>query len=597
VAAEIEERNAQVHWLVAGQFGLGTRGKTLSLTRADFNEALEKAGLKVVAEVPDRVGSGDTVSVTLEIDSLKKLTLKHVVGAVPELKELAGKADQIGKLRDPSVDDVAGILGEGKLLDTVKQILAPEEAPESGGDAGDATGDTDAILEKGEVQEKTAKSAISMFVKATSKSSKAKAKPAARQIRDLVEETVWGMAADLLSTPEVAAVEQAWRGLRFLLTQCPKDSQMVVVVMETDPEHLLEDLGARDRTEEVDEPECIFVPHAYDSVEPLGDIADFAEGELIPVVVGVSPALFGQDDPQALPDAFEALERARNEDVPDWATAWDELRMRESTRWLCAVANRVALKGEGAGAAARTCFGSGVWGIATMFAKSFATTGGFASIFGKTGSVSAPATHTIAEGRYADTAAPTEAFYAIAPADVLAKNGVLGMGSARNSDALVLAKAPCVRAAKDVVPLPAQILTGRIVRFSSWVKSQLPEGCNSSTANDIFMAAASVFLFPGQEEWAHVRAAVTNIEGEAHVVVHSRANPRVASIPLDITFPLPLGWSVPAPEDDGESAAAKPSAGAAAEVKSDAAPEKKDDGGIASASVGFDASMVDGDES
>ena len=596
MAAEIEERNAQVHWLVAGQFGLGARGKTLSLTRADFNEALEKAGLKVEAQVPDRVGAGDTVSITLEIDSLKKLSLKHVVGAVPQLKELAGKADELAKLRDPSVDDVAGVLGEGKLLDAVKKILGPSEEAPAAADAGDVTGDVDAILEKGKVQEKTAKSAISMFVKATS-SSKPKAKPAARQIRDLVEATVWGMAADLLRSPEVAAVEQAWRGLRFLLTQCPKDAQMIVVVMETDPEHVLEDLGARERTEEVDEPECIFVPHEFDAIEPLAELADFAEGELIPVVAGVSPALFGQDDPQALPDAFDSLEHARNDDVPDWATAWDELRMRESTRWLCAVANRVALKGEGAGAAARTCFGSGVWGVATMLARSFASTGGFAHIFGKTGSVSAPATHTIAEGRYADTAAPTEAFYAIAPADVLAKNGVLGMGSARNSDALVLAKAPCVRAAKDVVPLPAQILTGRIVRFSSWVKTQLPEGCNSSTANDIFMAAASVFLFPGQEEWAHVRAAVTNIEGEAHVVVHSRVNPRVATIPLDISFPLPLGWSVPAPDDDGQSAAPEPSAGAAAEVKADDAPEKKDDGGIASASVGFDAGMLDGDKS
>ncbi|MEZ4335022.1 MAG: hypothetical protein R3B82_00150 [Sandaracinaceae bacterium] len=183
-----------------------------------------------------------------------------------------------------------------------------------------------------------------------------------------------------------------------------------------------------------------------------------------------------------------------------------------------------------------------------MFARSYAS-GGFAHIFGKTGSVSAPATHMIKEGRYADTAAPTEAFYAIAPADLLAKNGILGLGSAKNSDAIVLAKSPCVRGAKDAVPLPAQILTGRIVRFSTWVKAQLPEGCNSATANDIFMSAASVFLFPGQQEWAHVRAAVTNIEGEAHVVVHSRANPKVAD-PFRSTSPSPsrsTGASRPRP--------------------------------------------------
>ena len=72
---------------------------------------------------------------------------------------------------------------------------------------------------------------------------------------------------------------------------------------------------------------------------------------------------------------------------------------------------------------------------------------------------------------------------------------------------------------------------------------------------------------PGRATAAHVRAAVTNIDGEAPVIAHSRANPRFASIPFDIASPLPLHWSVPAPEDDGPSDAPKPDAGSAAEVK------------------------------
>lgn len=589
MAGEIEDRGeAQVHWLVAGQFGLGARGKTLTLTRADFNEALEKRGLSVQASIPDAVGTGDTISVTLQIDSLKALTLKHVVSAVPALTALSQKAEKLAGLKSPTVDEVKKILGEGKLFDAARAVLEGGEAP-AAPSGGEVTGDPDAIFEKAAVQEKTAKSAISMFVKATSSTQK-KAKPGARQLRDLVEEATWAMARDVLASPEVQAVEATWRGVRFLVTQCPKDAQMEVVLLETDLEHVVEDVASRERGEDIDEPECIFVPFEVDSTAPLADLADLAESELIPVVVGVSPKLFGGSHPQEIPDAFEALEHARNEELPEWAVTWDELRMRESTRWLCAVANRVALHTEGSGAAARTCFGSGVWGLATLLARSYGATGGFAHIFGKTGSVSAPATHTIKGGRYADTATPTEAFYAIAPTEVLAKNGILGMGSAKNSDALVLAKAPCVRGAKDVVPLPAQILTGRIVRFATWVKAQLPEGCNSATANDIFMSASSVFLFPGQQEWAHVRAAVTNIAGEAHVVVHARANPKVASIPLDISFPLALSWSVPAPTDDGPSTAPKPSAGAAASVKAQKDPSK-DEGGIASVGLGFDVGL------
>lgn len=592
MAAEIEDRGgAQVHWLVAGQFGLGDRGKTLTLTRADFNEVLQKASLSVQATIPDAVGAGESRAVTLQVDSLKKLTLKHVVGAVPELTELAAKAEQIGKIKDPTVAGLEDIVGPGRLLDAMKAIVSPDEAPAGGAGGGDASGDTKKIFEKAEVQKPTAKSAVSAFIKATSTSSKKKGKSTSRQLRDLMEEVVWGMAADVLGSPEVRAMETAWRGLRFLVTQCPKDAGMAVVLLETEPENALDELGKRERADDIDEPECIFIPHEFASTEPLGELADFAEQELIPIVAGVAPSVFGAADSQGIPAAFDALEHARNEEDPEWVETWNTLRARPSSRWLCAVANRVALHAEGSGVAQRTVFGPGVWAVASMLAKSFAGTGGFARIFGKAGSVNAPATHTIAKGQYADTACPTEGFYPIAATEMVAKNGILGLSSARNSDAVVLSKAPCASNASGVIPLPAQILTGRIVRFATWVKPQLPEGCNSATANDIYMAAASVFLFPGNEEAAHVRAAVTNIEGEAHVVVHSRANPAIASVPFDIGFPLPLGWSVPAPEDDGESAVAAPSAGSAAEVKPEAKGDKGDGVGLAGSSVGFDVGI------
>ncbi|HBQ14288.1 MAG TPA: hypothetical protein DEF51_25205, partial [Myxococcales bacterium] len=115
MAGEIEDRGgAQVHWLVAGKFGLGERKKTLALTRADFDDALKSRGIEIVARVPDAVGSDETRTYTLKVESLKHLTLKHVVGAIPELTELAAKADQVAKLKDPSVDSLREVVGEGK---------------------------------------------------------------------------------------------------------------------------------------------------------------------------------------------------------------------------------------------------------------------------------------------------------------------------------------------------------------------------------------------------------------------------------------------------------------------------------------------------
>ncbi len=131
MAGEIEDRGAaQVHWLVVGEFGLGEPGKTLRLTRADFNEALEKAGLTVQATVPDIVGNGEAKSITMTIGSLKDLTLKNVFKAVPELADLAGKADQTAKIKDPTTDDLERLFGKGALYEALaKELSPPAEAP------------------------------------------------------------------------------------------------------------------------------------------------------------------------------------------------------------------------------------------------------------------------------------------------------------------------------------------------------------------------------------------------------------------------------------------------------------------------------------
>ena len=370
----------QVRWLIAGAFGLGERGKTIRLTRADFNEVFAARKITVTATVTDAIGAGDTRSFELGASSLKELTLKHVMRSVPELGEIAAMADKVAKLKDPTVESVGEIVGEGKLLDAARALLSPDDAPTAGGDAGSTTGDAEAIFDKAEVAKPTAKSAIDMFIRASSSSSKKKSRPAARQLRDLVEEVAWGMAKDVLAADAVRAVEESWRGVRFLVMECPKDAAMEVCLLETDPEHVLEDLENRTRGDEVEEPDCIFIPHDYTTTEGLAELADHAEGNLIPIVVGADPTLFGAGEPFEVPEAFEAIERANNDEVPGWATAWDELRMLEPTRWLTAVTNRVVLHAEGKGAAERVVFGSGVWAVAAMLARSYRSTGGFAKI-------------------------------------------------------------------------------------------------------------------------------------------------------------------------------------------------------------------------
>jgi len=259
-ATEVQDPgSALVHWLVVGRFGL-SKGKRLTLTRADFDEALQKANITVEATIPDMIGKAGTRTVSLKIDTLKALALKTVVAGMPELTALLAKAEDVAKLKDPSPEQLAGIVGEGKLLERMKGMLAPEEAKPAA--KAEATGGD--IFEKADVPQKTVKSAIDMFVKSVPSSSRKKGTAGARQLRDLIEETAYGVASDVLRSPEVSAIEGAWRGLRMLLTECPKDANMQVVVIEADPEDAVEVLREREHADGVDEPDCIFIPARSD---------------------------------------------------------------------------------------------------------------------------------------------------------------------------------------------------------------------------------------------------------------------------------------------------------------------------------------------
>ena len=118
----------------------------------------------------------------------------------------------------------------------------------------------------------------------------------------------------------------------------------------------------------------------------------------------------------------------------------------------------------------------------------------------------------------------------------------LGFGSRRNSANLVLKGVPTVRSGDDVIPLPAQMLTGRIVRFARWVLAQLPPNTPEPEVKSLFEQAAAVFLFPAAQESARLEAQVISPKegGPRSVVLQVSAAPLLAGIPFHLGFSLPL---------------------------------------------------------
>jgi len=285
----------------------------------------------------------------------------------------------------------------------------------------------------------------------------------------------------------------------------------------------------------IDHPDLYVIVDPCDDVAVLAQLADTADRLLAPVLATVSPRLFG------VADAAAVAGRA-DEDGAGLPSKWADLRQEEGARWLCAVTNRVVVAREGVGAAKRVAFGSPTLALAAMLAASFRETRSFARIMGAAGALEAPGTWELPSGRDQGTSVPTEAFFSIRTQAELAKQGVLGMGSGRNTSKVQLSEMPMVRQSVDAAPLSAQVLTGRIARFAQWVCDQVPPGASDQEAAALFEEAAKVFLFAGLDEGtATLRAGVGKAKDGARMVeIACKLPAPLAGIPFQMAFALPL---------------------------------------------------------
>ncbi|NMO23616.1 type VI secretion system contractile sheath domain-containing protein, partial [Pyxidicoccus fallax] len=353
-----------------------------------------------------------------------------------------------------------------------------------------------------------------------------------KAVRDVIEEALLLTAKDVLAAEPVAQLESAWRGLKWLVDQAPKSSGLAVEVLDVDRAWLLDSLQGALSADPFDRPDAVFVVDATDDVGLLGRLAGLGERAQVPVVAAVSPSLLG------LPPGELSLGLEEERDTV--SEAWTELRQDESARWLSAVINRAVVVSEGRGVAKRASFTSPALAVAAMMAASFRDTGAFARIMGQPGGLRAPATWEVPSGREKGLSIPTELFLPIRAQSRLEERGILGLGSGRNADAVLLAAAPTVYGGGYSVPLPAQLLTGRIVRFATWVRDQLPPGSGNDEVSAIFSQAAEVFLFRGATENGQVRAELVSTGDGRGVQVSATVRPEHAGTRFQLGFVLPL---------------------------------------------------------
>lgn len=543
---------SRVRWWVAGTFTPSPSGRRFQVTPDTFAEELARAAVGLRVSVPDRLGSGETRTVELSFPKLRSFIVAEVVAAVPELRALKALMDGLDKLpAEAAVQRIEAVVGAGRLSEAVGTVLREKQVAASPkGTHGVSNGThaapaatksadlVDSIFARTEAArpEQAAKAGVDAFLRAigTRSTSPAGAPAAVAPARTLVDEAIQATARDVFAHPLIARLESAWRGLKMLVDLCPTSSGMAVEVLDVEVAAVVEAVEQQLPVDRFERPDALFVLEPVEDVAALGRLASLGERAQLPVVVAVPPSLVGAAS------AAEVVTRVEEEPsgLPE---AWTALRAEQSSRWLCAAQNRVVVMADGQGARRRICFTSPALGVAALLASSFRETGSFARILGKEGGVQAPSVWELPPGRDAGTSVPTEALFPIRTQTRLAGWGVLGLGSGRNSDVLQLAVAPMVYGGEHPVPLPAQLLTGRIVRFAQWVRDQLPPGAGSQEVTTLFTQAADVFLFGGAMPAGRVRGEVVPTgEGSRGVLVTALVKPEYAGMPLELGFVLPM---------------------------------------------------------
>jgi type VI secretion system protein ImpC len=544
--------SSHVHWLLLGSLSSTPSGRRFILDFDSFAETLRAADLRAKVEIGAALGASRSMVVEIAFEQLKQYAMKHVLASVPLLETLRKLAEDLGgpSSRRPSDDaavtKVIELIGDGPLAAELRRTFANEDlkdepapasepAPAAAKPSDPEAGLVGELLERHETRQADTKRAVDSFITAVLAARGRKPaggeppKPSNRRARELIETAVFG------------AVTALWRGLQLIAKQAPRRSSghgnTLVEVVDVAPSGIEAALRECLDDEPMNRPDAFFCFDRIEDPERLTALASAAEDMHAPIVVGVGPRLFGVDDPEKV---MQVLRDAKPDASAAMPEGWAELRVDEVSRWLSVTTNDVVVAAEGAGASRRTVLGSSVFALAAMLASSYRETGGFARIVGKDGSLKAPGLREVASGREAGTTIPTAAFLSIRAQAELAELGIIGLGSGRNSELVALSNVPTVRGSKDAVPLPAQILTGRLVRFARWVNDQVPAGQTRDEVVKLFKEAATVFLFPGLSTGAELHAGVVNIDGAPAIRLVANVHPRLAGIPFEVGFDLPL---------------------------------------------------------
>jgi hypothetical protein len=185
----------------------------------------------------------------------------------------------------------------------------------------------------------------------------------------------------------------------------------------------------------------------------------------------------------------------------------------------------------------RQCFTSPALAVGALLAASYRDTRTFARVSGPGSATRAPA---VWQPQAASTVA-TQVGLSLREQERLAAQGLTVVGGWWDSDAVLVSAAPTVYGGRDGVPLPAQLLTGRIVRLAQALVERLPADVGNDAIAALFSRAGEALLSAGSGQTCQLDGRVLSTgPGERAVHVRASARPELAGTHLQLEFTLPL---------------------------------------------------------
>jgi type VI secretion system ImpC/EvpB family protein/type VI secretion system ImpB/VipA family protein len=393
-------------------------------------------------KVLERLRDG-TVSVEAAASELSRLWngspfVSRVLGGVEVKQPQAGRPAAAPAASDDAMDRILGLVDTGTTADAATVASSPEAMPATMAAAG--SGKFDA------------------FIAAVAHSGKDR--PGARpdEAIRLIEKAVSLQLGAILQHPELRRLEEAWRGLAFVVGRMPKTGVRLDVLScrkDDAPDALARAAAANPG---IDPPISFAIVDGAvgsdaASLAWLRAVADAAEANTIVALTNAAPSLLGQ--------SLDAIDRLDNKqalfDAPERAP-WRAEAHRPAMLWVSLAVNRVLARlpydtktsrvreaqvGEQPADDGAVVWMQPAWAVASLAIKSFARYEWPCGIIGARngGVIEDLPVREIALRSGEKIAIPTEAFFSTETQRAIGRLGILGLAAQPNSDSAYLLSA------------------------------------------------------------------------------------------------------------------------------------------------------------